>query len=208
MNLIISVIVVLLLLCVSEVLWRYSDINTEFTRKFVHISAGSFVAFWSLYLNRGEIILLSIAFVAVVAISKYANLFKAIHSVQRPTWGEIMFAMTVGILAFVAHSHWIYCAALLNMSMADGLAAVFGMKFGKTNRYKVFGYAKSVTGTLTFFIVSMAILVGMAIFVPNVFSLWFIAIAVVATILENVAVRGFDNLLVPLFVAIALNVVR
>jgi phytol kinase len=208
MNLIISVVIVFLLLCISETLWRHRDINTEFTRKFVHITAGSFVAFWSLYLSRGEIVFLSIAFVAVVVISKYANLFKAIHSVQRPTWGEIMFAATVGILAFVAHSHWIYCAALLNMSLADGLAAVFGMKFGKTTRYKVFGYAKSVVGTLTFFIVSMAILTGMAIFEPSVFSLWFIAIAVVATILENVAVRGLDNLLVPLFVAVALNVVR
>jgi dolichol kinase len=94
------------------------------------------------------------------------------------------------------------------MSLADGLAAVFGMKFGKTNRYKVFGYAKSAVGTLTFFMVAMAIFVGMAIFVPNVFSLWFVAIAAVATIVENVGVRGLDNLLVPLFVAVALNVVR
>ncbi len=208
MNLVIAIVIILLILCISELLWRHRNIDTELTRKFVHISAGSFVAFWSFFLSRDEIVLLSAAFVLVVLYSSYTQLFKAVHSVQRPTWGEILFAIAVGVLAFVAHSHWIYSASLLIMSVADGMAAIIGLRFGRTNRYKVFGYTKSVVGTLTFFLITMTILTAYAIFVPNIFSTWFIGIAVAATLLENLAVKGFDNILVPLLVAVSLNVIH
>lgn len=208
MNLVISVIVVLTLICISELLWRIRDIDIEYTRKFVHISAGTFVAFWSLYLSRNEILLLSAGFVLVVVVSRYTKFFKAIHSVQRPTWGELFFAVAVGLLAYVADSHWIYSAALLVMSVADGMAAIIGMKFGKSNRYTIFGYAKSLAGTLSFFLVTIIILTVNAIFTPGIFSGWFIGIALVATALENVSIRGLDNLIVPLFVAVTLNAVH
>ena len=208
MNLAISVTVILTLICISELLWRQRDINVEYTRKFVHISAGTFVAFWSLYLSRYQIVLLSIAFVLVVIISRYTKLFQAIHSVQRPTWGELLFAVAVGALAFVAATHWIYSVSLLIMSIADGMAAVIGMKFGKSNRYSIFGYAKSVAGTITFFLITMIILTAYSIFTPGIFSIWFIGIAVVATVLENISIRGLDNLFVPILVAVMLNSVR
>jgi phytol kinase len=201
----ISVIVVFLLIVISELLWRRGGVDTEYTRKFVHVSVGSFVAFWPLFLSRHEIVLLSGAFVAVVVIANYFNFFKAMHSVQRPTWGEVFFALAVGILAYVAHDGWIYTAALLHMSLADGFAAIIGTKFGKKNRYYVFGHAKSVAGTLTFFLVSVIILAGYAAFTPHALSLWFLAVALGATMLENVAIRGFDNIFVPLLIAVALN---
>jgi phytol kinase len=208
MNLVIAVAVILVILCISEFLWRRRKIQSELTRKFVHISAGSFVAFWSLLLSRDQILLLSIAFVLVVAYSSYTQLFKAVHSVQRATWGEFMFAISVGTLALVAHSHWIFSVSLLIMSIADGLAAIIGIKYGRSNSYRIFGYTKSVIGTLTFFISAMVILLAYAIFVPNIFSFWFIGIAVLATVLENLAVKGLDNIIVPIVVAIALNVIR
>lgn len=208
MILAITVLVVFILIITSELLWRRRDIDTEYTRKFVHVSVGSFVAFWPLFLRKEEIILLSAAFVIVVVISNYFNLFRAIHSVQRPTWGELFFASSVGILAFVADQNWIYSVALLHMSLADGMAAIVGMKFGKSSRYNVFGYAKSVVGTLTFFVVSMIILIVFSLITPGIFSFWLIGIAVVATVIENLAVRGFDNILVPLLVASALNLVH
>lgn len=143
-----------------------------------------------------------------VAVSTYTKFFKAIHSVQRPTWGELLFAASVGVLAYVARSHWVYSAALLIMSVADGLAAVIGMKFGRSNRYSVFGYTKSVAGTITFLVATIIILLGFSQAMPGIFSYWFVAIALLATILENVSIRGLDNLLVPVVVAICLNAVH
>lgn len=196
------------LIAVSEILWRHRDIDPEYTRKFIHISVGSFVAFWPLFLTRDEIMALSAAFVIGVMISSYFNLFTVIHSVQRPTWGEVFFALSVGVLAFVAQSGWIYLVALLHMSLADGLAAIVGTKYGRRTRYYVFGHAKSVVGTLTFITVSALIFAGFFKLTPNPFTLWFIPITLTAAFIENIAIRGFDNLLVPLLVAVGLNVLR
>lgn len=197
-----SVLVVFLLLVINEIWGRRVVTHGEFSRKFAHITVGSFVAFWPFFLTWDEIRLLSVAFLVVVFISKQLKLFQAIHSVQRPTWGELLFAASVGIISFLTEDKWIYTTALLQMSLADGFAAVIGTKFGRKQRYAVAGYAKSVIGTLTFFVVSVAILVmykhtpGASIDWPGI-----LGIAMLASLVENLAVRGLDNLLVPLLVA-------
>jgi phytol kinase len=206
MVLIITVAVIFALLVGSELWWRRRGLRGEFSRKFIHITVGSFVAFWPYLMTVNEIRLLSAAFVVVVGISRYLNIFSAIHSVQRPTWGEVWFAIVVGVLTFTASDAHIYTAALLIMSLADGLAAIVGTSLGKRSRYQVFGAVKSVAGTLTFFVVTCIILVLYAVLTPGqTFSGWLIVVALGATVLENIGIKGIDNLLVPLFVAVCLS---
>jgi len=201
MALFLTIAVVLILLLISEYWWRHHKAHNELSRKFVHITVGSFVAFWPYWLSPTQIKILSVAFLVSVAISRYLHIFQAIHSVQRPTWGEFWFALVVGILAFTNNPH-VFTVALLEMSLADGLAAVIGTTFGMKHRYKVFGATKTIIGTLTFFVVSCLIL-SWYIFATAGLSngLIILPIALGATILENVAVQGLDNLLVPLYVA-------
>lgn len=207
--LLLTCIAVFVVLCAGEWGWRKGWLKNEIGRKFVHILVGTFVAFWPLFLSWNQIVLLSIAFIAVVSISKYDGVFKAVHSVQRPTWGEIFFALTVGLLAAVTHDGWIYMTALLHMSLADGLAAIAGLRYGKGNRYKILGHDKSLAGSLTFFVVSLFILfgytigTGYSVVLPFVFG-----ISIVATILENISLHGLDNLTVPLWVAITLSLLK
>lgn len=198
----IAIAAVFAVLMLSELWWRKRRPHGEFSRKFVHISVGSFVAFWPYFLSANEIRLLAVAFLVGVAVSKKLHIFSAIHSVQRPTLGEFWFALVVGILAFsAAHPH-IYTIALLQMSLADGLAAVVGTRFGAGSRYSVFGSAKSVVGSVTFFVVSCALLVVYQMLEPGLLPTALVpCIALGATALENLGVRGVDNLLVPLFVA-------
>jgi dolichol kinase len=200
-----AVLVTFALILASEYLWRRKNYHPELARKLVHISVGTFVAFWPFFLNWTEIKVLSLAFLVAVIISKYFNVFRAMHSVQRPTWGEALFAIVVGVLAFTADNKWVYATALLQMSLADGLAAVIGTLYGRRNQYKIFGYTKSVVGTLTFFGVSLLILLGYQWVSGADVSLALIfSLAAGATVLENILVRGFDNLLVPLFIALFL----
>ena len=176
----------------------------EFSRKFIHITVGSLVAFWPFFLSWRQIQLLSIAFLIVVVVSKYLHLFQAIHSVQRPTYGELYFALAVGIVPFITHDKWIYMAALLQMSLADGLAAIMGSRYGKQS-YLVFGHTKSVVGTVTFFVVSLSILIGyIYLSGDDLSALLILSVAAGAAVLENLAVRGLDNLLLPIMVAVIL----
>lgn len=206
MTLILTVIVIFLLLVLSELWWRKRKPHDEFSRKFIHIFVGSIAAFWPFYLEWHWIVVLSLAFVVTVIVSKQFNIFKSLHAVERPTWGEVYFALAVGALAFVTHDPWIYAIALLHMSLADGLAAVVGVTWGKPTSYKVLGRTKSIIGSLTFFAVSLTLLVVYSAMAPEPLQPAFIlGLAAVATAIENVAApHGMDNLLIPLLVGFAL----
>ena len=201
-----AVAVVFCLLVGSELYWRKRQPHSELSRKFVHITVGSFVASWPFFLGWGQIQLLSVAFLVVVSLSKYLKVFQAIHSVQRPTWGEVFFALAVGLTTLVHQNKYLFAAALLHMSLADGLAAIVGTRYGKRSRYYLAGHAKSVVGSATFVLVSLVILAGYGLVAGVTLQPYvLLAIALSAAAIENIGVLGLDNLLVPLLVALALN---
>jgi phytol kinase len=185
--------------------WSRGKTHGELSPKHVQITHGSFVAFWPLYLSWHEIIILSLVFVGGILLSQQLNIFKAIHSVQRPTWGEVFFGLSVGMVAVITHNPAVYAVALLHMSLADGFAAVVGARYGASNAYQVFGHRKSVAGSVTFAVVSALILTGFALHQHTGFEFVFIPLILGAAILENFAVRGIDNLLVPLMIAFVLS---
>jgi dolichol kinase len=125
--------------------------------------------------------------------------------VQRPTWGEVLFAIAVGGITLITHDKAIYAASLLQMSLADGMAAVIGTHWGNRQKYLVFGHTKSILGTLTFFLVSLLILIGFSHYSHAHLSPIVIGIiAATASMIENLAIHGLDNVLVPLVVALLL----
>lgn len=204
MALLLTVLAVFLILLGSELWWRRHITHSEFSRKFVHITVGSFVAFWPFFLSWNQIRLLGLSFLVVVGVSKYLHVFRAIHSVQRPTLGELYFALAVGLVTLVTHNKWIYMAALLQMSLADGFAAVMGVRFGKQS-YLVFSHRKSLVGSLTFFAVSLSIIVSYAqLAAVHLDPVFIIGAAALAAVIENIGVAGLDNLLVPIVIALLL----
>ena len=201
-----AICVVGLLLVLNEAWWRRQKHHSELSRKYIHITVGSFVAIWPFFLSWSQIIGLSVAFLIVVAASRFFNIFQAIHSVQRPTWGEVFFATAVGATAIMTQSKGIYAAALLQMSLADGFAAVAGIRYGAATQYKVFGHTKSIVGTVTFFIISLLLLLAFMFVTGAAIPLLLVLlIAAMATILENLGVLGLDNLLIPLLIALVLS---
>lgn len=206
MKILLAAIAVFVLLVMAELWWRRRPVHGEFSRKLVHVTVGSFVAFWPFFLSWNEIRVLSVAFLLGVVISKYLGLFNAIHSVQRPTWGEVFFALAVGVLTFITQDQWVYAAAVLQMGLADGLAAVVGIKYGNATRYLVLGHRKSIVGTMTFFATSLIVLQGFNLWASSpVEPIQLLGIAALATVIENIGVKGFDNLLVPVTVGLLLT---
>ncbi len=205
-GLVVAASVVLGLLIISEIGWRRHWLHGEVGRKFVHVSVGTFVAFWPYFLDWTEIRLLSLAFFFVVLAAMHLGVFQAIRSVQRPTYGEIFFALSVGLLTLVTESKGIYAAAILQMALADGFAAIVGGRYGRENKYRMFGRTKSLVGSGTFLVISLGILIGYSQFSDNglAWELIFLT-ALGATLFENIASLGFDNLVVPLAVGILLQ---
>jgi phytol kinase len=204
-----TVLVVLITLCIlvgAEYLSRSKQIHAELTRKLVHVAVGTFVAFWPFFLSWREIQFLSLAFFLVVCISIKFNIFSSIHAVKRSITGELLFAVVIGLLALIATNQWVFMAAMLHLSLADGLAAVVGLGWGEKNSYKVFGRVKSVAGSLAFLVTSIAILIVYAVFAHSTTSFaTYIWLPLVAVATENLAVRGTDNLVMPMVIALVLS---
>lgn len=203
---VLSLLVTLVLLMGNEWWWR-GRVHGETSRKSVHIVVGTFVAFWPLFMSWTQIAIISVAFVAVVLLSRKHNIFPSIHTVDRVTWGEVFFGLAVGATALLTPQPAIFTIAILHMSLADGLAAIIGIKYGKSNTYRVLGAVKSRLGTLTFFVVSLLLLLTFSVQQSTPLGLWLPVLALGATVLENFGVRGTDNLFIPVFIALALQAI-
>lgn len=205
-KLLLVVAIVFLLLVVVEYMWRVKKYRSEFTRKFVHITVGTFAAFWPWFLSWNQIELLAAAFFVVILVSRFLSIFGSIHLIGRKTVGELFFAVSIGLTAFITHDRLIFAVALLHMSLADGLAAIFGTKFSKKSAYEIFGQRKTVVGTITFWLTSLIIL-SVYFAVSHAGGAWptLLWLPLATTLLENIGLRGSDNVLVPAAVALALR---
>ncbi|HSX32152.1 MAG TPA: hypothetical protein VLF43_02730 [Candidatus Saccharimonadales bacterium] len=201
-----AVIVVFLILVLAEYLSRFKGVHSEITRKLVHILVGAFVAFWPFFLSWRSIQMLSLAFLVIVLISVKLDIFGSIHAVKRGAMGEVLFAVIIGLLAFIVDDKWIFAAAMLHLSLADGFAAIAGLAWGESSSYRIMGRTKSLVGSLTFFFTSLLIMITYAAFSGNQHSaVSIIWLPVMATIAENIAGEGTDNIAVPMLVALVLS---
>jgi phytol kinase len=206
MMFVLAILGVLAVLLIAEYLARTTRMHAELTRKFVHMLVGSFVAFWPFFLTWRQIELLSLAFFVVILVSVKFTIFKSIHTVPRQAVGEIGFAMVIGLLALISSSEWIFTASMLCLSIGDAMAAIVGLLLGDGNQYKVFGKTKSVAGTTAFLVVTIMV---MAVYVmashdsANITTL--LIIPILATVTENVAINGTDNVIMPVLIALLLG---
>lgn len=204
----VTALVVLATFCIllgAEYISRTTTIRAELTRKLVHVAVGTFVAFWPFFIGWQTIQLLSLAFFIVVCISIRLRVFRSIHSVERSVIGELLFAVVIGVLATITTNEWIFMAAMLHLSVADGIAAVVGVSWGQATSYKVLGSTKSIVGTASFVVVSFAILSVYAWFAPGTISLpTLLLLPFAAAAAENLAIYSTDNLVMPLLVAVVL----
>lgn len=205
---------VFLILVFAELLWYQRIFTGEVARKFIHMLVGIYVAFWPIIMSLRDIQYICVAFLAVLLISKELKLLKAMHNVERKTWGDILFALGIGITAYLVYatnlSGWVFTVAVLHLACADALAAIIGRQVKHNRTYLVLKkHKKSVVGSLVFWGVSV-LLIGAFIILfkpstPFYAGLTIVIAPLVLTALENFAVYGADNLVVPLAVVLFLS---
>lgn len=203
---------VFLLLMIAEYLRRKKHIKGELARKFVHMSVGSFVAFWPFFLSWNEIRLMCVAFVIVVLIDRKLHVFKSVHGVNRRTVGDILFPLGIALASYISTSPWIFAVAVLHLSLGDGVAAIVGQTKPRNYSYTLFGQKKSIAGSVAFWLVSVVIVSGLLLFMPVdlhdvSFAILFL-LPLLTTALEGLSIFGMDNVTVPAFVALALSLVQ
>lgn len=203
------------ILIASEFLWRTSIFTkAETPRKLVHILTGVYIAFWPLLMSFRWIQALSVLLFIGVFASRKMHLVRSIHSVYRPTYGELLFPVGVLVAAAFAQTGWTYMAAVLHLSVADGVAALIGVHYMhlKKYRYHVFGQPKTTIGTGAFFVTSLFIIAATILIDPATYgdnAIWIILLLPIGTtFIENIAIYGADNLFVPVAVIAILDSLR
>ncbi len=193
-------------LVLSDWLLKKQKVSQEFARKFSHIIAGTFVAFWPWFITWNWIAILAVSYLMLGIITRKTNLFKNVRFVNRLTWGEYFYPLGVIALCYIQPSNVIFVVAMLHFSFADAFAAIVGRTYGRSTIYKVFGQTKSVVGSLAFFAVSFCLVGGIILVGGHNIGSWALLIVpMVAMCLENVSPYGSDNLIVPVVVALLLQ---
>ncbi|HVO86692.1 MAG TPA: hypothetical protein VMT23_03120 [Candidatus Binatia bacterium] len=213
LNVVICILGVLGLLLVGEKLSKAKIIKGEDSRKFVHITVGTFIASWPWLISWQAIQVIGLLMLLAITANHYRIFFNFSKSIKRRTYGEYFFALAITVCAMLTTNKVFFAIAMAHLALADGLAAVAGTHYGKKLTYKVFGQKKTVIGTMTFWITSLFILGFGLLFVHDLIPYssyyWLILLLPpVLTIAENAAVFGLDNIVVPVLVIVVLKMAQ
>jgi dolichol kinase len=143
-------------------------------------------------------------------VNRQIKILHYLGGIRQQTYGDVFLALSITTTALLTNEKIFFAVAILHVALADGLAAIIGTKFGRKFRYKVFGQTKTVIGTMTFWLLSVAILaVGLLPaydLIPfNHYAALLILLPPILALTENAAVWGVDNLAIPIVVIAALH---
>lgn len=204
---ILSIVIVFVCLLGLEQVGKRRGWTDETIRKSVHIAVGH----WSLL----AIWLMETWVVAAVPLIffTFANAFllykspSPVHQTERKSFGTVYYPIALLlILFFYFESEPVaFLAGALVLAWGDGMAALIGRKYG-TVTYDLYGQTRSFQGSVAMFLSSYAVL--FLLFLWNDVPLWQVVtygflIAVIATLVEAISYRDWDNLTIPLVVAFA-----
>jgi phytol kinase len=189
------------ILVLAETVRRAFAVESEWTRKLVHVLMGlTASAFPWLFRDGRSVVLLCALFAVVLGASLAFSGLPSIHRVDRRTAGALWFPLGVAWVFVAAHGRSdLYLTAMLVLTLADPAAAVVG-RAGGTHRLRL-GGSKTLEGSLAFFLVaSSCLLVALSLTTPPHAAESFvraIAIAALLTAVELLSPAGSDNFLVP-----------
>jgi dolichol kinase len=199
--LLVYIYVAILLITTEKILDKYP----EFSRKFLHIMTGNIAFLLPIFVTR-EIMAFAAAapFIILTFLMSPHTPIKKIRgraSAAGHGMGLVYYSITWTILAYLFFDNMeVIAIGILAMSYGDGLASIFGLKFGK-KKYKVLSDEKSYIGSFVMFvftfITAIIALFYYNIAITNYVILVLLFIAFVAAIIEGLTPKGLDNLTVP-----------
>lgn len=201
---------ILAILLINEYLWRQKALKGELKRKFVHIVAAVFIAFWPWLVSWRTIQFIGLAMVVVLLLNRQFKFLHYLGNVRKDSYGDVFLAVAVTVCALITDNNLFFAIAILHVALADGFAAIIGTQFGKKWRYEVFGQTKTLLGSMTFWIVSIWIL-GIGLLSAHdvipfaTYAKLILLLPPALMVIENVAIRGLDNLLLPIVIVAILE---
>jgi phytol kinase len=187
---------------------RRSGASAEVARKMIHVAMGlSCAAFpWVFERALPVWVLAGIATIPLALIRMFPTmrngLGSALHGIERPSYGEVLFAPAVAaVFALADGDPYLYLIPILILTIADAAGALVGTRWGR-RRYGSGEGFKTVEGSVIFWFTAflcgfLPLAVGGRVDVTH--ALWIgVILGILAMMAEGISDRGFDNLVIPL----------
>lgn len=192
---------------------RRLGLSGELKRKAVHVGMGlTCLAFpwlfsswtWVAGLCAGSLVVMG----GMRWLETKSGAPSVLHDVARQSWGEICFPVAVvAVFALAEGEAWRYVIPILILTLADAAGALVGMNYGK-QKFRVFSGLKTTEGSLlVFFVAFLSVHVPLLLMTGIGRSetlLIGLIVAILAMLVEAVSVRGLDNFILPVMVALVL----
>ena len=190
----------------------FEKAGKEASRKFIHIMLSNWW-FLAMYFFDNVIwaSLVPLSFVIINYLSYKKDIIKVMEreETEKDGLGTVYYAISLFLIAIftfgITKRPEVGLCAILIMGYGDGLAAIIGRSV-KSFQYKVGKTQKTVAGSATMLFISFFIV---AIFLASISSqMWLlkaILLAISATVVEAVSIKGTDNITVPIFTCLLLT---
>lgn len=181
--------------------------SPEAQRKAVHVATGTYALTLPLLFNTAWPVLLlvtvTIVVMGVLRLPRFARrgLGAAIHSVERKSYGDMLFAIAVGFLFFRSTGNQVFFALpILVLTLSDTAAALAGSTYGR-RIFQIEAGTKSLEGVAIFFLVTWIIAMVMLLLMTDIPRLNVVVmgllVAAFGALIEADSWSGFDNLFLP-----------
>ncbi len=172
-------------------------IGPETTRQIAHVAGAGSVAVLPFFLRLSELLALAVFFTGLLTWTRARRLLRSVHGIDRPSVGAVVFpiGLLLAVLFGWGHPAAIAYAALV-LGAADPAAALIGKRLAGVG-WTVIGGRKTLAGSLTFALVTVAIGLLIGIGAGDVRVLAVVGAAAVLAAIEGSLGYGLDNIPVP-----------
>ena len=216
-NLIVTIFVLFLafaVVVIMDFLIKKGVLSPDVTRKVIHIIAGSWVFFWILYRDsdwtRYLNVTLPVVFGSILVVKGLGgdpndmNVRTMSRSGDRTELlrGPLYFTIMMIVAGTVFYKTEYALVTMAVLGWGDGIAPLVA-KIGQVGKYRTFGNVKSISGSVSLFLVAVGGAVLMLTTILGSFGgvddwLMVLISALVATIVEAFSPRDLDNVFIPL----------
>jgi dolichol kinase len=198
-------------------LTRRLKLQPEVGRKLVHMSLGLYSLTFPLLFSAAWEAAATCALGGVVFLiaRRRPALGDGLHGVQRRSYGELMFALSVALLFYLKDGHYVfalrggqtgpqlilYVLPLSILTLCDAASALVGVNYGRI-RFPIEGGVKSLEGVITFiltaWLLSLMALLTLTDLPRTEVIVLALVVALFGALFEAASWRGLDNLFIPL----------
>lgn len=186
-------------------------VASTYIRDVLHIGAGVWIAGWPLW--HGDLVPIAIVTMAAIVTAVLPNvarhnalagkIIKSVTNGEEHWTGLVHYTAVFAVFTAIGGvgNPFPAAAALLCLSLGDGVGGAIGRAFGKHRYHAPGAKMKSLEGSLAVFIASTAgVFLAMHLCHRDVALVSLLALGLVASLAEAFAPRGTDNLLIPIAV--------